>query len=82
MLDSMNYDGIAVTDAYKWYDRFNAEDKHQLCWSHDIRKAKNLAEKYDSFLDDGRRKKRRQYLEDLRFVFEEAKYIAQLGRTR
>ncbi len=79
MLDSMDYDGIAVTDAYRGYDRFNAEDRHQLCWSHDIRKAKTLAEKYDPLLDDGRRKKRRQYLEDLRFVFKEAKHVARLG---
>ena len=79
MLDSMGYAGIAVTDAYCGYDRFNMDGRHQLCWSHDIRKARHLAERHDPLLHDDTRKRRWLYLEDLRFAFCEGKRAAEIG---
>ncbi len=39
------YGGIVTSDKYSVYDRFNGEDRHQLCWSHELRVSKYAAQK-------------------------------------
>ena len=78
MLDAMDkFDGVAITDGYNGYDRFDKGGMHQSCWAHDLRQTRHLAEKYCAVPPKTKRvRRRRQLHEDHKWVFERAKLLA------
>ncbi len=79
MLDAMDkFDGVAITDGYTGYDRFDKDGMHQSCWAHDLRQTRHLAEKYCAVPPETKRVRRRQQQlhEDHKWVFERAKLLA------
>ena len=86
LLDKLDkFDGVAVTDAYRGYNRFDKDGKHQTCWAHDIRQTKHLAEKYDTVPPEIKRV-RKQLYDDHKLIYHMAKDLDKCGahspRTR
>ena len=79
LLDSMDkFDGVAITDGYAAYDRFNDDGRRQSCWAHGIRQTRHLTEKYGTMPPEVRRLQ--QHLrEDHAWVFEMAKEMDMRG---
>ncbi|MCE2498944.1 MAG: transposase, partial [Nitrosopumilaceae archaeon] len=70
MLDAMDgFGGIAITDGYNAYGRFDAGGRHQACWAHHLRETKHLARKHGGAV-------RQELHEDHRSVFRTAKLLA------
>ena len=39
------YDGTVISDGYPVYKRFDPGGRHQICWAHELRNAKDVAKK-------------------------------------
>ena len=65
LLDGTDYKGVAVTDMYVVYKRFDKGGMHQYCRAHVLRYALYLFEKDDPTLSEAWRERRREYWEDL-----------------
>lgn len=76
MLDTMDaFAGIAITDRYNAYDRFDAGGMHQTCWAHNLRETRHLARKYGGAVPPEVRRVRQELHEDHRSVFHTAKLL-------
>ena len=61
------FDGVATTDGFAVYKRFDRDGKHQICWAHELRNARHEAEKTGAVEDT------RRLYEDLLWIYAEAK---------
>lgn len=80
MLDTMDeFDGVAITDRYNAYDRFDAGGRHQTCWAHNLRETKHLAGKYGGAVPPEVKRVRQELHEDHQSAFHTAKLLAARG---
>ena len=80
MLDAMDdFGGVATTDGYGAYDRFDAGGRHQACWAHHLRETGHLARKYGGAVPPEVKRVRRELHEDHQSVFHTAKLLAAQG---
>ena len=80
MLDTMDaFGGVATTDGYGAYDRFDAGGRHQTCWAHHLRETGHLARKYGGAVPTEIKRVRRELHEDHQSVFHTAKLLAARG---
>ena len=79
LLDGMDYKGIAITNMYPGYKRYDEWGKHQCCWAHVLQYAKHLFEKDDPTLLESWRERRRECWEDLAWFFERGKLVVESG---
>ena len=80
MPDAMDgFGGIAITDGYDAYGRFDAGGRHQACRAHHLRETKHPAKKYGGAVPPGARRVRQELYEDHRSVFRTAKLLAAQG---
>ena len=76
MLDTMDgFGGVAITDRYNAYDRFDAGGRHQTCWAHHLRETGHLARKYGCAVPPEVKRVRQDLHEDHRSVFHTAKLL-------
>ena len=66
------YCGTIISDGYPVYKRFDPVGRHQICWAHELRNAKELAKKHGSAA--------KEMYDDLAILFEESKNMAQKNR--
>ena len=80
LLDTMDaFCGVAITDRYNAYDRFDAGGRHQTCWAHHLRETGHLARKYGGGVPPEVKRVRQELHEDHRSVFHTAKLLAAQG---
>ena len=80
MLDTMDgFAGVATTDGYNAYARFDADGRHQACWAHHLRETGHLARKYGGAVPPEVKRVRRELHEDHKSVFHTAKLLAARG---
>ena len=80
MLDAMDgFSGVATTDGYGAYDRFDADGRHQSCWAHHLRETGHLAKKYGGAVPPETRRVRQELHEDHKSIFRTAKSLAAQG---
>ena len=80
MPDAMGgFGGIATTDGYDAYGRFDAGGRHQACWAHHLRETKHLAKKYGGAVPPEVKRVRQELHEDHKSVFRTAKLLAAQG---
>ena len=81
--DAMDgFGGIAITDGYGAYGRFDAGGRHRACRAHHLRETKHPAGRHGGAVPPGARRVRREPREDRRPAFRTAKMpAAQRGRA-
>jgi len=68
-----NYDGIRITDCYAAYK--NLSGKHQVCWAHFIRKARDQAN--NGNLNKAKKRLAQKFYNNLKSIYREIKAILQ-----
>jgi len=80
MLDTMDrFDGVAITDGYNAYARFDKDGRHQACWAHHLRETKHLAKKHGGAVPPDMKRVRQELYEDHQSIFHMAKQQAAQG---
>ena len=78
LLDRLDrFMGVAITDGYRAYNRFNAEGKHQLCWAHELRQTRSLVDRIDAQNDEDVRARRRRFHGEMKSLYADAKLHAE-----